>query len=185
MKKALLLSLLLSAFHAVQAQYIVAPVNAGRLDTLRESRKNQSAANISNTKLITREAFEGLSWLEGIWAGIDSTNKFSTEEKWERKTTYMLSGIRASLSGKDTTNKQRLDFIYEVESYYYWMLTDSNKRQTYYGIAYLSSNGFILEKTDPAFPSKIVYGRIGKRLRVTLSGNGRTESYFCEQKELN
>ncbi len=181
MKKAILLCLLLSTFHIIYAQHIVPSNNSGQLGKLRDPKSEQ--ASVSKKAFTTEEEFEELNWLVGTWVNIDSSGTLSKEEKWTRHGSYRywLAGSRYTLSGKDTMNKQLFDVFLEGEIMYA-VPRDSSKWPIIYHLSYLSNNGFILEKPDYAFPAKIVYGRAGTQLRVTLSGSGRTESYLFERK---
>jgi len=178
MKKLFLLSLMLSALNTLFAQYIVPPTHVGQLDTLRDARKKTAPAN-GGIELVTQEDFDGFNWLEGTWVSIDSAKDLSTEERWVKTESYWLEGSRYTLSGKDTTTKEMFAFYFEG-LVYYGIVT--KMPWVYYDITYLSGNGFILENINDTFPKKIVYGRVGKRLRVTLSGNGLTKSYLFERK---
>ncbi|PWV45359.1 hypothetical protein C7475_11421 [Chitinophaga sp. S165] len=155
--------------------------NSGQLENLRDPKSEQ--ASVSKKEFATKEEFEELNWLEGTWVSIDSSGTLSKEEKWVRKDSYRywLAGSRYTLSGKDSINKRTFDLFLEGEIMYA-VPVDNSKWPIIYHLSYLSNNGFILEKPDYAFPSKIVYGRTGTRLRVTLSGSGRTESYLFERK---
>lgn len=183
MKKLLILPFLFSAFHTVFAQHIIPPENAKQLDTLRNAKKKQVAADGYSHKITSRELFEGLSWLEGTWTNTDSSGKILKQENWVKTAPYMLSGSRYTLSGKDTTNKQQCSFLFELWLSYV-VYTDSADKSIFYDISYINnSTGFILEKAGDAFPKKIIYAKIGPRLRITLSGGGHTESYLFERKK--
>ena len=125
--------------------------------------------------------FPQLNWLEGTWKKMNVKPGRSGYEKWENITPSSMKGTGVTLQGKDTVFSEKIELVVKEDAIYYVADVPGNKAPVWFKIISISSNSFTCENNDHDFPKKIVYEKEDKKLKVTISGNGKPTSFLFEK----
>lgn len=125
--------------------------------------------------------FPQLKWLQGTWKKMNAKPGRSGYEKWGHITSSSMKGTGITLQGKDTVFSEKMELVVKSDAIYYVADVPENKEPVWFKITSLSSNGFTCENNDHDFPKKIVYEKEDKKLKVTISGNGKSTSFLFEK----
>lgn len=129
----------------------------------------------------TTTDFPQLKWLEGTWKKISTKPGRAGYEKWESSTPSSMKGTGVTLHGEDTVFSEKLELVVKGHAIYYVADVPENKAPVWFKMTSISRNGFTCENNDHDFPKKIVYEREDKKLKVTVSGNGKSTSFLFEK----
>ncbi|WP_142682758.1 DUF6265 family protein [Chitinophaga polysaccharea] len=125
--------------------------------------------------------FPKLNWLEGSWKKMNTKPGRSGHEKWESITPSPMKGIGITLQGKDTVFWEKLELVVKEDAIYYVADVQGNKEPTWFKITSIGNNGFTCENDDHDFPKKIVYEKEDRKMKVTISGNGKSVGFLFEK----
>lgn len=125
--------------------------------------------------------FAKLAWLEGSWRRTHVKPGQSGSERWTKISGTQLSGLGLTMKGEDTVAIEKLKLITKDENIFYVADVPENKEPVYFKLTEISETSFTCENPDHDFPKKIVYQKDDKKLKATISGNGKSIDYFFEK----
>ena len=125
--------------------------------------------------------FAKLAWLEGTWTRTNIKLGQTGSERWTKISGTELSGLGLTMKGQDTISLEKLKLIVKDANVFYVADLRENKEPVYFKLTEISETSFTCENSDHDFPKKIVYQKDDKKLKATISGNGRSIDYFFEK----
>ena len=128
------------------------------------------------------EDFKKLDWLEGTWTRQELKPGRTGYESWQKISTTEWKGTGVNLKGTDTAFVEKLKLIMKDETIYYVADIADNKELVYFKLTAITQNSFVCENPQHDFPKKIAYQKEGKKLRATISGDGKSFDYLFEKK---
>lgn len=131
--------------------------------------------------LTEAQKLEKLSWLEGTWNRTNVKAGHTAHERWVRTNQSGFQGWGVSMNGVDTSFVEKLKIITKDNEVYYVADVPDNKELTYFKVTELTDTGFVCEAPEHDFPKKISYQVSGRKLKATISGNGKSIDYFFEK----
>jgi hypothetical protein len=139
---------------------------------------------LSNTKGQSQKIindFAKLAWLEGTWNRTNVKPGRNGNEHWTKMSETELNGLGLTMKGQDTVSLEKLKLMIKDANIFYVADVPENKGPVYFRLTEVSETSFSCENPDHDFPKKIIYQRDGKKLKATISGNGRSIDYFFEK----
>lgn len=117
-------------------------------------------------------------WLEGKWVRTNVKPGNSGFEQWAG-----TKGMGGRLQGKDTVFLEHLEFVTK-ENNLYLVVTgvEENDGPVSFKVTATAPNGFTCENPQHDFPKKIVYTRTGKKLKATISGDGKAVDFLFDKE---
>lgn len=125
--------------------------------------------------------FKKLAWLEGTWNRINAKSGRTGNERWTRISGTELHGLGLTMKGTDTVSIEKLKLVIKDENIFYVADVPENKGPVYFRITEITETSFSCENPEHDFPKKIIYQKDEKKLKATISGNGRSIDYFFEK----
>lgn len=138
---------------------------------------------IVNAQTPAAADFSKLNWLEGTWTKKMSKSDRSGFERWEKLSSSSLKGIGVTMKGNDTLFVEGLQLQPKENALYYVADVAENKGLTWFKITAIDADGFTCENPAHDFPKKIVYHRTDDKLKVTISGDGKSIDFFFEREK--
>jgi hypothetical protein len=131
---------------------------------------------------LTAGDFQKLNWLEGTWQRILTKPGRVGLERWEKSMESGWKGVGLTTQGRDTIFLEKLMLKVKDRNIYYIADVRENKEPTWFKLTIISEDGFSCENPEHDFPKKIVYKREEKKLKVTISGGGRSVDFLFEKQ---
>jgi len=128
------------------------------------------------------EDFKKLDWLEGTWTRTNAKPGRSGNETWHKMSSSEWSGLGVNMKGNDTAFVEKLKLVIKNDTIYYVADIVKNKQPVYFRLTSLTNNGFVCENPQHDFPKKISYEGDGKKIKATISGDGKSIDYLFERK---
>ncbi len=125
--------------------------------------------------------FSKLTWLEGTWKRTNVKTGQSGSERWTKISGSQLSGLGLTMKGEDTVSIEKLKLITKDENIFYVADVPENKEPVYFKLTEISETSFTCENPEHDFPKKIIYQKDDRKLKATISGNGKSIDYFFER----
>lgn len=125
--------------------------------------------------------FSKLAWLEGTWKRTNAKTGQSGSERWTKISGTQLSGLGLTMKGGDTVSIEKLKLITKDENIFYVADVPENKEPVYFKLTEISETSFTCENPEHDFPKKIIYQKDDRKLKATISGNGKSIDYFFER----
>jgi len=125
--------------------------------------------------------FSKLAWLEGTWKRTNVKPGQTGSERWTKISATELSGLGLTTKGHDTVSVEKLKLIVKDANVFYVADIPENKEPVYFKLIEISETSFTCENPEHDFPKKITYQKDDKKLKATISGNGRSIDYFFEK----
>jgi len=124
-----------------------------------------------------------ISWMLGKWKSVNAKTGNTSYESWTKVSDgeWQGAGFRLSRSGTDTLFQEKLKIVTKDNTLYYVADVKENAAPVYFKFTAISEQGFTCENPDHDFPKKISYQLNGKKLKATISGNGKEFSYYFER----
>lgn len=123
-----------------------------------------------------------LAWLQGTWNRLDTKPGRTAHESWTKKSDQEWQGLGVSLRGKDTAFVEKIGIVVKDDHLYYVADVQGNKQPVYFAFTAITENGFVCENAQHDFPKKIEYQQDGKKLKATISGDGKAMNFLFEKK---
>jgi Domain of unknown function (DUF6265) len=124
----------------------------------------------------------GLNWLNGEWLRTNAKPGRSGIEIWKKDSDSLMIGRGINMRGRDTTFVERLKVIVKDNLIYYVADVPQNKEPILFKLTSQSSTSLVFENPKHDFPKKISYELLGKKLKATISGDGKSIEYWFEGK---
>ena len=128
------------------------------------------------------EDFKKLEWLEGTWTRTNNTPGGSAHEKWQKISPSEWSGLGVNMNGSDTAFVEKLKLVIKEGAIYYVADIAGNKQPVYFKLTSIADDRFVCENAQHDFPKKISYEKDGKKMKATISGDGKSIDYLFEKK---
>ena len=128
------------------------------------------------------EDFKKLDWLEGTWMRINNKPGRSAHEKWQKISPSEWSGLGVNMNGSDTAFVEKLKLVIKEGAIYYVADIAGNKQPVYLKLTSIADDRFVCENAQHDFPKKISYEKDGKKMKATISGDGKSIDYLFEKK---
>jgi len=126
--------------------------------------------------------FKKLDWLEGTWTRLEMKPGHTGYESWKKISTAEWKGSGVNMKGTDTAFVEKLKLVIKDEIIYYVADIAENKEPVYFKLTVITGNSFVCENPQHDFPKKITYQKEGKKLKATISGDGKSFDYLFEKK---
>ncbi len=142
-------------------------------------------ADLTNAQEVSfqaKESFNKVKWIEGMWIRTNSKQGRTGHERWQKFSLTELRGFGVTMNGVDTAFVEKISIVIKDNILFYVADVVENKRSIYFKFTELSDNGFECENPDHDFPKKITYQCEGNKLKVVVSGDGKSIDYLFERK---
>lgn len=103
-------------------------------------------------------------------------------EIWVKKSNKEFVGKGINLKGLDTSFVEKLKLIVRENKIYYVADVPENKEPVLFEMTDQTGTQVTFENPNHDFPKKIVYELNDRKLKATISGNGKSIDYFFERK---
>lgn len=130
-----------------------------------------------NSRLLEKN-YESLHWLVGTWERTNIKPGIKAHEEWRLDSANQLRGVGLTMKKADTLFIERIQILMQENNIYYVADVKENKAPVFFKFTGLTQNGFVCENPEHDFPKKIEYSFKDSTLRVTISGNGRSQDYI-------
>lgn len=127
--------------------------------------------------------FKKLSWLEGTWTRTNNKPGRSGHERWSRGNGNTLVGFGVSMKGQDTAFVEKLRIVVKEDRIYYVSEVPENPQPVDFLVTSITATGFVSENPKHDFPKMISYQLDGKKLKATISGDGKSMDYTFEKQQ--
>lgn len=134
-------------------------------------------------QVIHAQDLSKVSWMLGQWKSVNAKTGNTSYEKWTKvsEQEWQGTGFRLSRSGTDTLFREKLKIITKDNTLYYVADLKENTAPVYFKFTAINEQGFTCENPEHDFPKKISYQRDGKKLKATISGDGKEFSYYFDR----
>lgn len=131
------------------------------------------------------QELSNISRMLGKWKSVNTKTGNTSYEHWTKVSDreWAGTGFRLSRSGTDTLFREKLKIITKDNTLYYVADVKENAVPVYFKFTAINEQGFTCENPEHDFPKKISYRLDGKKLKATISGNGKEFSYYFEQQD--
>lgn len=125
----------------------------------------------------------GISGMLGKWKSVNTKTGNTAYENWVKISDqeWKGTGYRISRTGTDTLFSEKMQIIVKDKVLYYVADVKENAAPVYFKFTAINEQGFTCENPEHDFPKKITYQLDGKKLKATISGNGKEFSYSFER----
>ena len=124
-----------------------------------------------------------LEWLTGSWNRTNAKSGRSGVEIWQKKSAVEFVGKGINLKGTDTVFVEKLKIIIKEGAVFYVADVPQNKEPVLFKATSLSTSSVVFENPQHDFPKKIAYAWDGKKLKATISGDGKAIDYWFEKEK--
>ncbi|TRW27094.1 hypothetical protein FMM05_00135 [Flavobacterium zepuense] len=121
-----------------------------------------------------QQTLSKIEWLTGKWNRTNGKPGQTGVENWIKQSRDKFVGNGITLKGRDTIFSEKLQIIAQKDGIYYVAYVEENKKPVYFKFTEISDTGFVCENATHDFPKKISYQMTGKKLKVVVSGNGKS-----------
>ena len=128
------------------------------------------------------QSFKKLSWMEGTWNRTNAKPGRTAHERWEKNGNLEMKGWGVSMNGADTAFVEKLKLIVKDNSVYYVAEVPGNQGETLFKLTQVSDKSVVFENPQHDFPKKIEYILDGKKLKATISADGKSMDYLFEKQ---
>lgn len=124
-----------------------------------------------------------VSWMLGKWKSVHAKSGNISYENWTKISDQEWSGtgFRLSPGGTDTLFSEKMKILVKDNNLYFVADVKENAALVYFKFTSINEQGFTCENPAHDFPKKISYQQDGKKLKATISGNGKEISYYFER----
>lgn len=126
--------------------------------------------------------FKKLSWMEGTWNRTNAKPGRTAHERWVKSGAQEMKGWGVSMNGTDTAFVEKLKLIVKDNSVFYVAEVPGNNGETLFKLTQVSDKNAVFENPQHDFPKKIEYTLDGKKLKATISADGKAMDYLFEKK---
>jgi hypothetical protein len=123
-----------------------------------------------------------LEWLTGSWNRTNAKSGRSGVEIWQKNSNTEFVGKGINLKGTDTVFVEKLKIIVKEGAVFYVADVPQNKEPVLFKATSVTPSSVVFENPEHDFPKKIAYEFDGKKLRATISGDGKAMDYWFERK---
>jgi hypothetical protein len=121
--------------------------------------------------------FKKLHWLAGRWESTANKPGQTGSETWSAISAGKMSGLGATLKGKDTVFVEHLMLEIKGDDIFYNAQVTRSAKPVLFKLTSITDDSFVCENPQHDFPKKITYKLTGNRIYATISGNGKTIPY--------
>ncbi|MRG43825.1 hypothetical protein GFS24_01800 [Chitinophaga sp. SYP-B3965] len=135
------------------------------------------------TQAIYAQDLSKVSWMLGKWKSVNAKTGNTSYENWTRISDQEWSGkgFRLSRTGTDTLFSEKMTILVKDNNLYYVADVKENAAPVYFKFTAINEQGFTCENPQHDFPKKISYLLEGKKLKATISGDGKEFSYYFDR----
>jgi hypothetical protein len=124
-----------------------------------------------------QQTLSNIEWLVGKWNRTNVKPGQTGVENWTKQSPDKFVGNGITLKGRDTIFSEKLQIIAEKTGIYYVADVAENKKPDYFKFTEISDTGFVCENAAHDFPKKISYQMTGNKLKVVVSGDGKSVDF--------
>jgi hypothetical protein len=124
-----------------------------------------------------------ISWLEGTWIRTSLKPGRTGAETWKKQATDEWRGLGFTLQGQDTVFVERMKLVIFENTPAFVADVPENKGLVYFKFTATTAHSFTCENPAHDYPKKIVYDRQDNTLTVTISGDGKSNTFLFERKQ--
>ncbi len=117
-------------------------------------------------------------WLQGRWERLGLDDDKQAFEEWEWVSGTLMVGKGWTSRGTDTLSYEKLALLVDGTSIFYQADVPHNQAPVRFEVIHSGSLGFISSNPAHDFPKEITYSVSGDRLTATISGNGKSISFY-------
>jgi len=122
-------------------------------------------------------------WLEGTWVRTHLKPGRTGAETWSKHTANEWRGLGYTLQDKDTLFAEHMKLIIFDNTPAFVADVPENKGLVYFKFTAVTDHSFTCENPSHDYPKKIVYNQQGNTLKVTISGNGKSNEFLFEKED--
>lgn len=119
-----------------------------------------------------------VSWLEGTWVRTNLKPGRTGSENWKKLSPAEWQGVGCTLKEKDTVFVERMKLVIYDNTPAFVADVPENKDLVYFKFTATTDHSFTCENHAHDYPKKIVYDRQGNNLKVTISGDGKSNEFL-------
>lgn len=119
-----------------------------------------------------------VGWLEGTWVRTNLKPGRTGTESWKKLSPTAWHGLGCTLREKDTVFVERMKLVIYENTPAFVADVPENKGLVYFKFTAATSHSFTCENPAHDYPKKIVYDRQGNNLKVTISGDGKSNEFL-------
>lgn len=117
-------------------------------------------------------------WLEGRWERLGLDDGKQAFEVWEWVSDVLMTGKGWTSRGADTLDHENLALLVDGTRIFYQAEVSHNQAPVRFEVVQSGSQGFLSSNPKHDFPTEITYSVIGDRLTATISGDGKSISFY-------
>jgi hypothetical protein len=134
------------------------------------------------TSIYAQTDLTKLEWLTGSWNRTNAKPGRSGVEIWQKNSNTEFVGKGINLKGTDTVFVEKLKIIVKDGAVFYVADVPQNKEPVLFKATSVTASSVVFENPQHDFPKKITYEVDGKKLKATISGDGKAMDYWFERK---
>jgi hypothetical protein len=123
-------------------------------------------------------SLQHLDWLSGRWERLGLGDGKQAFEEWEWVSGALLVGKGWTTRGADTLSFEKLALLVDGTRIFYQAEVSHNHAPVRFEVIQSGSQGFISSNPVHDFPKEITYSVTGDRLTATISGDGKSISFY-------
>lgn len=127
---------------------------------------------------VAASEMKNLGWLEGTWVRTNLKPGRTGSESWTKLSPTGWRGLGCTLQGKDTLFVEHMKLVIFENTPAFVADVPENKGLVYFKFTATTSHSFTCENPTHDYPKKIVYDRQGNNLKVTISGDGKSNEFL-------
>lgn len=123
-----------------------------------------------------------LEWLLGHWNRTNAKPGRSGVERWQKNSATEFVGRGINLKGTDTVFVEKLKIMVKEDAVFYVADVPQNSEPVLFKATSMTASSVVFENPQHDFPKKIAYELDGKKLKATISADGKAIDYWFERK---